>query len=75
MSCVGSCETFFAGRWGGPNVSAYVKRRQGNAAHRGDHDVGEILANAASTIKGFGRRRTDLSRLWIINEVGTNAPR
>ena len=75
MSCVCARETFFAGRWDGPNVSAYIKRRQANAAHCGDHDMGEILADAPSAVKGFGRGRTDLSRLWIIGEVGPNAPR
>ena len=75
VSRVGAREAFFAGRWEGANVTAYIKRGQRNAAHCGDHDMGEILANAPSAIKGFGRWRIDLSRLWIIGEVGPNAPR
>ena len=74
MRSVCAREAFFAGRRNGSDVAADIKRRQANAAHCGDHDMGEILAYAASTIEGFGRGRIDLSRFRIIDEVGTNAP-
>src|SRR5271155_904719 len=75
MSRVCAREASLAGRWYGSNVSADIERRQANAAHRRDHNMGEILANASSTIKGLGRWRPDVSRFWVINEVGMNAPR
>ena len=72
---VRSRETLFARRRDGSDITAYVKRGQGNAAHGGDHDMGEVLAYAAATAEGFRRRRTNLGCFAIIDEVGANSLR
>ena len=75
MSSVCSRELLFAWRGDGANISAYVKRWQGDATHCSDHDMSKILANAPSTIEGFGCRRGDLCRLRVVDEVRPNTLR
>ena len=55
-------------------IAADVVGRQAESAQSGDHDMGEILANAAAARENLGERRRDLGRLRIIGEIGVDAP-
>ncbi|MPL73748.1 hypothetical protein SDC9_19554 [bioreactor metagenome] len=62
---VRALEPRLAGRREGAQKARDIARRNADAAQRGDHDMGEILAHAAALREGLARRGVDGGRLGV----------
>ena len=67
---VGAFEARPAGRGVGADVAADIGGGETEATQAGDHDVGEVLADAAALLESLCGRRGDLRGIRIIGETG-----
>src|ERR1700730_15504922 len=56
MHRAGALELLFSGRLRGPQITADIGSRQTETSHAGDHDMGEVLADAPAQRERHGRR-------------------
>ena len=68
MGGIGADQPWLAGRWLGEQVAADITRRQAARAQAGEHQMGEVLAHAASALQHFHQRRGDLGGFGIEGE-------
>ena len=62
-----------AGRRIGAQIAADIGRRQAQPAQAGDHDVGEVLADAAADLEGLAGRGRDSGGFAVIDELGVDS--
>ncbi len=70
---VGALEPLLARRRNGADISAHIGRRQSEAAQAPDHDLGEVLADAAPLRVGLGDGGRNFRRLRLVGEVAPYA--
>ena len=73
MHGVGAFELVFLGVEG-PEIAADIGRGQSEPAHSGNHDVGEVLADAATQRERHRRCRRCGGRADLVDEVGLDPP-
>jgi len=69
---IGSDQAGLARRRQGFQIAADVARRQSQISQAGDHQVGEILANAAPLAQDLFERRGDRGEMRIVSEFPIN---
>ena len=73
MHGVGALQALGAGRRNGAQEAADIGGGNADAAQAGDHQVREILADAALQLEDPARRGLDLGRLLVVAEVAVDA--
>src|SRR5690606_698944 len=71
---VGADELRLARRRQGFEVAADVAGGQAERAQRGDHELGEVLADAAAVFEDFGDRRGNGGETGVEGEFAEDAP-
>ena len=73
MARIGAQQLVLAGRRRGEQIAAHIARRQAQAAHRRDADMGEVLAHAGADLEDAVDRRRGVGHGRVVAEIAVDA--
>ena len=73
MGCVGAFQARLSFRRQRADVTADIGCGQAESTQAGNHDVGEILTDAAALLEGLRERGSHVRRLGIVAEITADA--